>query len=173
MLREQKFYAEAKALYDHALGEIPNRVELLYQRAMVADKLDDLVLLEQDLMAILENEPDYVEALNSLGYTLADRTDRYEEAYAYIRRALELRPDAAHILDSYGWVNFRMGRLDEALLYLRKAAEAVYDPEIAAHLGEVLWEQGDHAAARDIWDEAIKKSPDSETLLNTMQRLDP
>jgi len=173
MLREQKMYVEAKALYDHALGEIPNRIELLYSRAMVADKLGDLVLLERDLMAILENEPDHVDALNSLGYTLADRTQRYDEAYAFIKRALDLRPDAAHIMDSYGWVNFRLGRLDEALIYLRKASDAMYDPEIAAHLAEVLWVQGEYEAAQKVWDEALGKSPDSEVLLNSIKRLDP
>ncbi len=172
LLREMKHYDEAFELYTQGLKALPGKSPLLYARAMVADVLNRLDVLEQDLMAILERQPDHVEALNALGYVLADRTDRYEEAEGYIKRALSLRPEAAHILDSYGWVKYRQGQLVEAETYLRRALERNFDPEIAAHLGEVLWVKGDRDAARAVWDEALKERPENKIIMDVRRRLD-
>ncbi len=172
LLREVKHFEDAFDLYTQALDALPGSAPLLYARAMVADVLNRLDVVEQDLLAILEQQPDHVEALNALGYILADRTDRYEEAERYIERALELRPDAAHILDSYGWVKYRQGQFDAAVSYLRQALERTFDPEIAAHLGEVLWVKGDRDGARTIWDEALKKQPQNKIIMDIRQRLD-
>ena len=172
ILRDVERYDEAIKVYDHALKETPNNPELLYSRAMVAEKLGRIDWLERDLLAIIESEPDHADALNSLGYTLADRTDRLQEAEAYVARALELKPDSFYIMDSMGWVQFRKGNLPEAIKLLRRAMELSDDPEIAAHLGEVLWVSGDHVAARATWQKARKKAPDNTVLLNTIKRLD-
>ncbi len=172
ILRDVGHYDEAMAVYSRALKEFPNNTELLYARAMVAEKIDRIDLLERDLLTILESEPDHVDALNSLGYTLADRTDRFDEAYSYVKRALELKPDTFYIMDSMGWVLYRQGKLDEALVYLRKAMEMNNDAEIAAHLGEVLWVKGDHEGARDIWQKALEESPESGAVLNAIKRLE-
>lgn len=172
ILRDVGHFEEAMAVYDHALKDVPDNTELLYARAMVAERLGHIDWLERDLLSVLEREPDHVDALNSLGYTLADRTDRLDEAYAYVKRALELRPDSFYIMDSMGWVLYRQGKLDEALSYLRKAIQAKPDSEIAAHLGEVLWVKGDKDAARDIWHKALKQSPESSALLDTIKRLE-
>ncbi len=172
ILRDVGHFEEALSVYNHALEEIPGNTELLYARAMVAERLGQVDRLERDLLAILEREPDHVDALNSLGYTLADRTDRFDEAYAYVKRAMELKPDTFYIMDSMGWVLYRQGKLDEALGYLKKAFEMNNDAEIAAHLGEVLWVKGDHEGARDIWQKALEQTPESSAVLNTIKRLE-
>lgn len=172
ILRAVGRHQEAMELYDRALDDIPDNTDLLYARAMVAEKLDRLDIVERDLLTILEREPDHVEALNSLGYTLADRTERYEEAYGYIKRAIELQPSASHIIDSLGWVQYRMGRLDEAEESLRRALKMQSDPEIAAHLGEVLWVKGDHKGAQDVWNRALEDAPENEFVLEVMRRFE-
>jgi len=172
ILRDVGHFDEAMAVYDHALKDVPDNTELLYARAMVAERLDRIDWLERDLLAVLQREPDHVDALNSLGYTLADRTDRLDEAYTYVKRALELRPESFYIMDSMGWVLYRQGKLDEALSYLRNAIQIKPDSEVAAHLGEVLWVKGDKEAARDIWHKALKQSPESSALLDTIKRLE-
>ena len=171
ILRDIALYDDAKQVYNRALEEVPANTELLYARAMVAEKLGQIDSLERDLLAILEREPDHVDALNSLGFTLADRTNRYDEAFAYIKRALELRPDAAYIMDSMGWVYYRLGKMNKALDYLRRALALNQDAEIAAHLGEVLWVTGDRERARETWDRALELAPKSAILLNTIKRM--
>jgi tetratricopeptide (TPR) repeat protein len=134
ILTEAGHYQEAMKVYDQALGDRYDS-ELLYTRAMLAEKMGRLTILERDLRRILEREPDNVQTLNALGYTLADRTDRHQEAYTLIKRALELSPNDFYILDSMGWVLYRLGRLQEAVQYLRKAQRIRNDPEVAAHPG--------------------------------------
>lgn len=163
----------AMSVFDRALVEHPNNTDLLYARAMLAVKLDRLAAVEADLRAILSQEPNNVDALNALGYTLADRTERYQEALELIERALALRPDDHYILDSMGWVLYRLGRYQEAVDYLRRAlaASEELDAEIYAHLGEVLWVMGQHAAARQVWEKALKRAPGDERILEAMRRL--
>jgi tetratricopeptide (TPR) repeat protein len=172
ILRDIERYDEAMQVYDHALQEIPDSTELLYARAMVAEKLGRIDWLERDLLAIIEREPDNVDALNSLGYTLADRTNRFDEAETYVKQALVLRPDSFYILDSMGWVQYRKGDLPEALKYLRRAMELGKDAEVAAHLGEVLWVSGDREAARAAWKLGLEYAPDNKSLLAVIKRLD-
>jgi tetratricopeptide (TPR) repeat protein len=160
---------EAMGLYDRAIGDAYD-AELLYSRAMLAERMGALDIVERDLRRIIDREPDNSQALNALGYTLADRTDRYQEAYDFISKALKLSPDDFYILDSMGWVLFRLGRLDEAIDYLHKARELRDDPEVAAHLGEVLWVKGDREAARDIWNAALKSAPGDKKLLRVIER---
>ena len=173
LLADQKLYAEALAVYDDAIEGKKYNADLLYARAMLAEKMDRLELMEQDLRRILVKEPDHVQALNALGYTLADRTDRYEEAYKLIERALDLSPGDFYILDSMGWVLYRLGRHQEAIAHLREALTLRPDPEIAAHLGEVLWVTGDREAAREIWDTALQATPEDTHLLDVIKRFKP
>ncbi len=172
ILTRHNRYEDAMAIYDRALADTYD-MELLYTRAMLAEKIGRLDVLEADLKTIIEREPDNAQALNALGYTLADHTDRYEEAYGYIERAYTISPDDFYILDSMGWVLYRLGRLDEAVTYLNRARSIRDDPEVAAHLGEVLWVMGDKAAARDVWDSALKDKPDDQRLLDVIERLTP
>ena len=173
LLTQAERYEEAMAVLDGSLRELPGNSELLYSRGMLAEKMDRLDLVERDMRAIIAREPDHADALNALGYTLADRTDRYEEAYALILRAIELEPDEPYIVDSLGWVLYRMGRHHEALEHLRRAMSLEPDPEIAAHLGEVLWVLGNRAEAREVWSTALEAAPDDERLLDVIERFEP
>jgi len=170
LLREHDLQEQALQVYSTALGADPANADLLYARAMLAASMDRVDLLEHDLRQILVDDPDHVDALNALGYTLADRTDRLEEAYRFVQRALELRPDEPAILDSMGWVLYRMGEADAAEPYLRKALEQNFDAEIAAHLGEVLWELDRRDEARDVWRRALDEDPEHKYLLRVLGR---
>lgn len=170
LLRDAGQREEAQQVYDEALLVFPDNVELLYARAMNAEGLGRLDVLERDLNSILKQDPDNVQALNALGYTLADRTDRYQEAYDLVRRAYEQRPDDPAIIDSMGWVHYRLGRLDEAETYLRRALDLQFDGEIAAHLGEVLWAQGRRDEARQVWQDALERAPDHTLLKQVIER---
>lgn len=172
ILAKRKDLADAMQVYNGALEDFPHDTDLLYSRAMLAEKMDDLVVLERDLRAILAREPNNADALNALGYTLADRTDRYAEAYELVARAYELKPDDHYVIDSMGWTLYRMGRHQEALMHLRRAMKLNGDPEIAAHLGEVLWMTGDKKAAMEIWDTALKSTPDDPRLLDVKKRFE-
>ena len=163
-------YDEAMDVYDASLEEFPGNTDLLYARGMLAAKMDRLDILERDMRAIIAREPDNADALNALGFTLADLTDRYEEAYALVKRAIEIKPDDHYIVDSLGWVLHRMGRHREALVQLRRAMSLNPDPEIAAHLGEVLWVLGNKVEARAVWSTALETAPDDEHLLDVIQR---
>ena len=163
-------YDEAMEVYDVSLEEFPGHSDLLYARGMLAAKLDRLDIVERDMRAIIAREPDNADALNALGYTLADRTNRFEEAYALIQRAIEIKPDDHYIVDSLGWVLHRMGRHREALVQLRRAMSLNPDPEIAAHLGEVLWVLGNKVEARAVWSTALEAAPNDEHLLDVIER---
>lgn len=170
LLRDAGLREEAQQVYSEALLQFPDNVELLYARAMNAEGLGRLDVLERDLNAILKQEPDNVQALNALGYTLADRSNRYREAYDLVRRAYEQRPDDPAIIDSMGWVMYRLGRLEEAEAYLRQAMEKHFDAEIAAHLGEVLWVRGRQEEARGVWQDALQRAPGHPLLKQVIER---
>ncbi len=171
LLQEEGKYQEAMALFDEALAKHPGNVELLYGRAMVGEKMGQLDILERDLNAILEKEPDNAATLNALGYTLADKTDRLQEAQALIEKALALKPDDPAILDSMGWVKYKLGDLQTALQYLRKAWAKLPDPEVAGHLVLVLWELGQQQQARETLQKALNEAPDDNRLLKLKQQI--
>lgn len=171
LLRDAKQEKEAFGVVDQALDKLPNHPDLLYDHAMLAEKLDRVDILESSLRKLISIKPDHAHAYNALGYTLADRNQRLEEAQALIGQALKLSPDDAFIMDSMGWVLFRQGKGEEGLKYLQRAYSIRPDAEIAAHLGEVLWALGRRDEARKVWDEALKKTPDSDVLTRTVQRL--
>lgn len=171
LLREQEAYSEAMALYDEALQTYEDDEDLLYTRALFGVSQGRLDILEADLGQVIAANPEHIDALNALGYTLADKTDRYQEALELIQRALELKPDAPAILDSMGWVQFRLGNLSEALSYLQRAFERLPDEEIGAHLGEVLWVTGARDQAQAVWRQVLEETPDSTFVLDVMRRL--
>jgi len=156
---------------DKALQQYPDDLNLLYTRAMLAEKRNDLAQMEKDLRLIIKRDPDNAMALNALGYTLSDRTTRYAEAKALIEQAHQINPEDPAVLDSLGWVNFRMGNLDDAEKYLRQALERFPDHEVAAHLGEVLWVKGNQREAKQVWGKYLKDQPDSIILRSTIKRL--
>lgn len=172
LLREAARSAEALELLGTALRESPDSIPLLYSRAINAIAVDELELAEQDLRRIIQIDPDNSMALNALGYTLTDRTSRHAEAYRLIRRALELSPEEPAILDSMGWVYFRLGRPETALSYLERALDGEDNPEIAAHLGEVLWTLDKLDRARAVLHEAWYRHPEDRHLADTMERLE-
>ena len=162
---------EAMILLSQALTVAPQDYDLLYTRAMLAEQLDNLELLEQDLRFLISLKPDHAEALNALGYTLADRTDRWDEALPLVEKALSLSPNNPAIIDSLGWIYFRSGDFDRALPLLKQAFEILVDHEIAAHYGEILWITGDKVQARAVWQQGLNNKPDSEIIQRTLERL--
>jgi predicted Zn-dependent protease len=156
--------------FARGLAAFPDDGALLYARSLSWERRDDIAHAEADLRKVLATDPDNVAALNALGYTLADRTTRYTEALELIDRARVAEPDNAAIIDSYGWVLFRLGRTAEAVVELRRAFALQKDPEIAAHLGEVLWVMGNKDEARRYFDEARKLEPDNRSLLRALKR---
>ncbi|MDF1589601.1 MAG: tetratricopeptide repeat protein [Gammaproteobacteria bacterium] len=169
-LRDRGEYQSAYNVYTEALTAYPNDIELLYGRAMTAEPLGKLDVLEQDLNKILAVEPNNASALNALGYTLADKTDRYSDALVLIQKALVISPNDPFYLDSLGWVYYRMGKLEAAALYLKQAIAIQDDPEFVAHLGEVLWQQNKHEQAKQLWQKALEQAPDNVLLKETMGR---
>jgi Flp pilus assembly protein TadD len=156
-----------------ALAGEPNSAELIYDVAMVAEKLDRLDEVESRLTRLIELRPDNAQALNALGYTLVDRTPRTAEGLKLIEKALTLAPEDPSILDSMGWAHFRMGNLGDSEKFLRRALADRPDPEIAAHLGEVLWAKGERDHAKEVWQSQLKQTPDNALLLETVRRLAP
>ena len=159
------------ALLNQALVDFPESTALRYTRSILGERQDNLALMESDLRTIIAQEPDNATALNALGYSLANRTERFDEAHGLIARALELDPEEPAILDSMGWVLYRQGSYEEALGYLSKAYVKFPDPEVAAHLGEVMWATGDTEGAKNIWRAALMKAPEHEILVATLKRL--
>ncbi len=162
---------DAQKVLSEGISQFPNSPPLLYSRAMVNEQLDRLDDMEDDLRLILKSDPDNATALNALGYTLADRTTRYDEAYVLISQALQLKPDDPAILDSMGWVQYRLGNYPEAILRLQEAMKAYPDHEIAAHLGEVLWVSGQREEAEEIWKQGLQLHPDSRIITDVINRL--
>jgi tetratricopeptide (TPR) repeat protein len=149
----------------------PDSADLLYDVAMVAEKLDRVDEVESRLTRLIELKPDNPQALNALGYTLVDRTPRTAEGLKLIEKALALAPEDPFILDSMGWAHYRLGNFDDSEKFLRRALAEQPDPEIAAHLGEVLWAKGERDRANEIWQSQLKTSPDNPVLLETVRRL--
>jgi len=171
LLREADRPKEAFDLVGRALDRLPNNPELLYDYAMLAEKIERVDILEASLRKLIEIRPEHAHAYNALGYSLAERNQRLPEARELIEKALRLSPDDSFIIDSMGWVLYRMGDLKDALGYLRRAFAGRPDPEIAAHLGEVLWALGQRDEALRVWDGASRENPDNQTLANTIKRL--
>jgi Flp pilus assembly protein TadD len=173
LLREANLHKEAFDLLGEALTKLPDQPDLLYDHALTAEKLDRFDVLEANLKRLIQLRPDYAHAYNALGYSFADRNIRLEEARQLIEKAVALAPDDFFILDSLGWVLYRMGDLKGATTHLRRAWQGRPDGEIGAHLGEVLWMLGERDEARRIWGEARKLSPENETLQKTLKRFAP
>jgi tetratricopeptide (TPR) repeat protein len=170
LLREQGKGEAAFELLSDAIKEYPNNQDLRYSRAMIAESIDKLDVLESDLRWILDKDPNNAQALNALGYTLTDRTNRHQEALEMITKALEIRPGDPFYLDSLGWVYYRLGNLDKAEKYLREATQAQPDAEFIAHLGEVLWERGKQREAKQIWQKGLAQDAKNTLLIETMRR---
>jgi tetratricopeptide (TPR) repeat protein len=173
LLRDASAYQEAFDVLGQALAKMPDYPDLLYDHAMAAEKVNRLDILEGNLKQLIKLRPDHAHAYNALGYTLADRNQRIAEAYGLIETALKLAPDDPFIQDSMGWVLYRMGRNQEGLDYLQRAFKQRPDPEIAAHLGELLWALDQRDAARKIWAESLKEHPNNEVLQGTVKRFQP
>jgi Flp pilus assembly protein TadD len=173
LLREANLNKEAFDLLGGALAKSPDQPDLLYDRALTAEKLDRFDVLEADLKRLIQLRPDHAHAYNALGYSYAERNLRLPEARTLIEKALKLAPEDFFIIDSMGWVLYRQGDLKGAAAQLRRAWSGRPDGEIGAHLGEVLWQLGERDEARHIWQEALKASPDNESLQKTVKRFNP
>ncbi|MFA5825218.1 MAG: tetratricopeptide repeat protein [Gallionellaceae bacterium] len=173
MLREAKQFDASYRILTEALEKLPNHPQLLFEAAMAADKLGKPELFEQLLRKLLQVAPDHAQANNALGYSFLERNVRLEEGMQLVEKAYQLAPDDAAITDSVGWGYYRQGKLDKSLEFLRRAFATTPDPEIAAHLGEVLWVQGSKDEARKVWQDTLKAHPDSESLRVLIKRFIP
>ena len=170
LLSERGHEAEFFELLEMVIQKQPENVELLYFRAMTGQSLGRLDVLEQDLLRVIEIDPGNADAMNALGYTLADQTDRHDEALVLIERALEIKPNEAAFIDSLGWVQYRLENYKDAVTNLRKALSLFDNDEVAAHLGEVLWVIGEEQEARNVWQKALDARPDSDILKRVIKR---
>ncbi len=173
LLSDFDFEEEVFSLLDNQLIRDPDNIDLLRARALVGEKFDRLDILERDLRAIIDIDPDNATALNDLGYTLTNRTDRYEEALVLIEKALSINPGEAAFIDSLGWVKYRLKQFEEAVLHLRRALELFPNDEVAAHLGEVLWVMGQKIEANKVWEKALELKPDSDILKRVINQFIP
>ncbi|HSV71824.1 MAG TPA: tetratricopeptide repeat protein [Methylibium sp.] len=171
LLRDQKQWAPAHGVLTEATRRFPEDTDLLYEQAMMAEKLNRFDQMEQLLRRIIGLKPDHSAAYNALGYTLADRNERLAEAKQLIERALQLSPGDPFLVDSLGWVEYRLGNHESAIQWLRQAYRARPDTEIAAHLGEVLWVAGQRDEARKVWTEARARDAGNDLLKSTLARL--
>lgn len=170
-LIQHQYLSRAETLFNEALDAHPDHSDLRYGRAMLYDQRSNFEATERDLKAILKYDPNNATALNALGYILAERGERLDEAEQLIRQALELAPDEPAILDSMGWVLYRQGKPERALGYLERAFRLFPDQEVAAHLGEVLWVLGAGEKARQVWQQGLELDPESELIPATKARL--
>ena len=173
LLRDANDFPSAFDVLGQALLKNPNSPELLYDQAMAAEKVDRYDVVESNLRKVIQLKPDYAHAYNALGYTFADRNIRLNEAYTLVEQALKLAPEDPFIMDSMGWVLFRMNQNDAAITFLQRALEIRPDAEIAAHLGEVLWAAGRHDDAKKVWTSALKDHPANEILTATVKKFSP
>jgi Flp pilus assembly protein TadD len=171
ILRETGDRDQAFRLLDEAVQQLPHSIPILYTRALLAAELGWVDAAERDLRVILGQQPENAAALNALGYTLADQTERFDEAEALIRQAYILQPNESSIIDSMGWVAYKQGRFEEAEQFLRRAWQLDRNPEIAAHLGEVLWQSGKQEEAVKTWREGQAVDSANPVLLETLERL--
>ena len=173
VLRVNKMYSEALDLYTEGLSAIPDNLDLIYARALIHEKLNNVADAIVDLRTIVKLDSQNVQALNALGYTLVDKTEQIHEGMGYIQQAYQLRPTDPAIIDSMGWAYYRLGKLDKSVTFLKRAFASFNDAEVAAHLGEVLWVRGDKDEARKIWKNSLRDTPKHDTLLNVMKRFMP
>ncbi|MCZ7655379.1 MAG: tetratricopeptide repeat protein [Rhodocyclaceae bacterium] len=173
LLRDAGKTGEAFELLDNSLKEQPEQPELLYESALLAEKLGHHDVLEAYLRKLIRIKPEHAHAYNALGYSFAERNQRLAEAEQLIVKALQLSPDDPFIIDSMGWVLYRKGDSAGALTHLQRAFSIRPDPEIAAHLGEVLWALGRRDEARKTWQEAVKANPDNAVLAEVIKRFSP
>lgn len=173
LLSDREAFDDALTVLDSELQEEPGHADLLYTRSLVHEKRKRIDLAEADLRAMIQQDADDARAMNALGYMLTVHTTRYAEARELIERAHKLDPEDAAILDSLGWVKFKLGKSAEARVLLLQAMDKAPDPEIAAHLGEVLWALGEKDEARAVWDGALNRNPDHQVLNETVKRLTP
>ncbi|HEY4958400.1 MAG TPA: hypothetical protein VII31_11345 [Caldimonas sp.] len=171
LLRDRKMFAEAEQVMAQANKAFPDDTDLLYEQAMLDEKLDRIDEMERLLRRVIELKADHQHAYNALGYSFAERKIRLPEARALIQKALELSPGEPFITDSMGWVEYRLGHREEAIRLLRVAYQARPDPEIAAHLGEVLWSDGQTEEARRVWREGRSRDSSNDVLRETLARL--
>ncbi|MCY4356178.1 MAG: tetratricopeptide repeat protein [Gammaproteobacteria bacterium] len=173
VLIQNGYPVEASALLNRALNKYPNETELLFARVLLTDSLGDRDASEQDLRLIIRMKPDDARALNHLGYMLADQTTRFDEALELLQRAIAISPDDPAIIDSLGWVQYKLGRYQEALANLQRAFAVFPDHEVASHVGEVLWMMGRQEEATRVWLDALDARPDSELISEVLERFQP
>ena len=173
LLREANRYDEAYQVLNQALEKMPDHIDLLYETAMMADKIGKPDVFEKLMLKLIAIKPDHAQAYNALGYGMLERNERIPEAMRLVEKALQLAPDDAAIMDSVGWGYYRSGKLDESVKMLRRAYAGNANPEIAAHLGEVLWVSGDKEEAKKIWQDSLKENSGNEQLQAVIKKFDP
>ena len=173
LLREANQFDEAYRVLNQALEKLPNHIDLLYETAMMADKIGKPDVFEQLMRKLIKIKPDHAQAYNALGYGMLERNERIPEAMQLVEKALQLAPDDAAIMDSVGWGYYRSGKLDESVKMLRRAYAGNANPEIAAHLGEVLWVRGDKDEAKKIWQDSLKENSGNEQLQAVIKKFGP
>lgn len=171
LLMQLDEYQRARLVLNDMLQRYPNNTDLLFSRVLLHDNFDDMDSAEQDLRRIIALQPDDYRALNHLGYMLADRTTRFQEALTLLERAIDLAPDDPAVIDSLAWAQYKLGRYEDSLENLRRAYAAFPDHEVASHLGEVLWVMGRQREAMEVWEDALEETPDSPIISEAMNRL--
>ncbi len=171
LLMQLDEYQRARLVLNDMLQRYPNNTDLLFSRVLLHDDFDDMDSAEQDLRRIIALQPDDYRALNHLGYMLADRTTRFQEALTLLERAIALAPDDPAVIDSLAWAQYKLGRYEDSLENLRRAYAAFPDHEVASHLGEVLWVMGRQREAMEVWEDALEETPDSPIISEAMNRL--
>jgi len=173
ILRLKNHFLEAYQLLKESLELNPEHPEILYETAMMAEKNDDIDSFERLMRKLLDLDPEHAHAYNALGYSLLERNERFSEAMGLVRKAIQISPDDAAIIDSLGWGYFLIGKHDESLKQLRRAYSLNPDPEIAAHLGEVLWVKGEKDEAKKVWQDSMRENPENAVLLTVVKRYMP